>query len=422
MQEGPHEVSVGPARVSSFVHKTRRLGDRGGIEFHRFGPVGAPIDIKSGVVGFIPQPTPTDQDRAGRLTHRHHAPVQRLHLPGRLRLSHSQQRGQEAGQALDAYSRHVHRQQAYCHSLARSTLWGDCGEAGPSQRQAWGLNRCSRPADNCVVNWAYTRSWRATTNGGLLLACWLVSWLPASSSTQESFQTLRLGDRVFTNAVILNRTATDIFVQHVGGLANVKVKDLPAETLSRLGYEVSSAPTATVQARQCRPASVPVLFEAGEALDVLGGQEPRLRLAQWQKRLDLSQQVPPNLVKLVALGIAAAAVAVYLFFCYCSKLLVEKTGRRAGALIWLPVLQLIPLLRAAGMSGWWLLAAFVPLVNLVLMVVWSFKIVQARKKSVLWAVLLLLPFTDLLAFLYLAFSNGSPRPSSSTTILLRPAA
>lgn len=235
---------------------------------------------------------------------------------------------------------------------------------------------------------------------------------------QEPFETLRLGDRVFTNAVILNRTATDIFVQHAGGLANVKVKDLPAETLSRLGYQVSQDPAATVQARERRGPSVPVLAEAGEALGALTGQGTRSAAARWPGRLDLSRHVPPNMIKLVALGITAAAVAVYLFFCYCSKLVVEKAGQQAGGLIWIPVLQMIPLFRAAGMSGWWLVACLVPGVNLVVMVVWSFKIVQARNKSVVWAVLLLLPVTNLLAFLYLAFSEGpARRPTGNTTLL-----
>lgn len=255
-----------------------------------------------------------------------------------------------------------------------------------------------------------------------MLACLLGTGLPAGWTAEERFETLRLGNLVFTNAVILNRTATDIFVQHASGLANVKVKDLPAETLIQLGYQVPSGPAGTVQAREPRPSALAALSEAGEALGALAGQQPGTPSVQWQTHVDLAQHVPPHMVQWVVWGITAAALALYLFFCYCSKLVVEKTGRRAGALIWIPVLQMIPLFRAAGMPAWWLLAGFVPVVNLVLMVVWSFKIVHARKKSPVWAVLLLLPFTNLLAFLYLAFSNGSPRPSSNTTILLRQAA
>ena len=88
-------------------------------------------------------------------------------------------------------------------------------------------------------------------------------------------------------------------------------------------------------------------------------------------------------------------------------LICRKTGNPPGILVWLPVLQLFPLLRAAGMSGWWFLAFFVPVLNLVPRFFGRFKIAKARGKSVWVGVLLLLPVTNLFAFLYLAFSNGA---------------
>jgi apolipoprotein N-acyltransferase len=89
-------------------------------------------------------------------------------------------------------------------------------------------------------------------------------------------------------------------------------------------------------------------------------------------------------------------------------LICRKAGHPPGALIWVPVLQLFPLLRAAGMSGWWFLAFCVPLLNIVAQVLWCLNIAKARGKSVWVGVLLCLPITYLFAFLYLAFSNGGP--------------
>jgi hypothetical protein len=106
----------------------------------------------------------------------------------------------------------------------------------------------------------------------------------------------------------------------------------------------------------------------------------------------------------VALGIA---LLVYLFYSYCCMLICLKTGNQPGVLVWLPVLQLLPLIRAAGMSGWWLLGYCVPVVNIVAQVLWCFNIAKARGKSVWVGALLLLPITSLFAFLYLAFSNGT---------------
>ena len=48
----------------------------------------------------------------------------------------------------------------------------------------------------------------------------------------------------------------------------------------------------------------------------------------------------------------------------------------------------------------------IPLVNLIVQIVWCFKIVQKRGKHFLVAIALLLPVTNFFAILYLAFSNG----------------
>jgi hypothetical protein len=119
--------------------------------------------------------------------------------------------------------------------------------------------------------------------------------------------------------------------------------------------------------------------------------------------------IEPDLTMvLVALGIV---LVFYLFWCYCCARICEKAGHPGGFLVWLPVLQLFPLLRAAGMSGWWFLAFCLPLLNLVGHILWSIRICKARGKGVLCTVFLLLPVTSFLAFLYLAFSGGARFPA-----------
>ena len=83
-----------------------------------------------------------------------------------------------------------------------------------------------------------------------------------------------------------------------------------------------------------------------------------------------------------------------------------KAGTAPGLMVWLPVFQVFPLLRAAGMSPLWFLAYFVPVLNILAQVMWSIKIAEARGKNVLVGIMLLVPLLNLLAFLYLAFSSG----------------
>jgi len=101
-------------------------------------------------------------------------------------------------------------------------------------------------------------------------------------------------------------------------------------------------------------------------------------------------------------------LGVYLFCCYCLALVCKKAGSEPGLLIWFPILQWFPLLEAAGMSGLWFLAFFVPVLGLVAYVLWCFNIVRAREKSAFVAILLLFPVTNLFALLYLAFSSAAP--------------
>jgi hypothetical protein len=88
--------------------------------------------------------------------------------------------------------------------------------------------------------------------------------------------------------------------------------------------------------------------------------------------------------------------------------LCQKAGKDPGPLVWLPILKQFPLLRAADMSGWWVLS-YVLLVPIpVVAIVWCFKISKACGKSASIGLLLLLPIINLFTFFYLAFASGAP--------------
>jgi hypothetical protein len=118
-------------------------------------------------------------------------------------------------------------------------------------------------------------------------------------------------------------------------------------------------------------------------------------------------------------NIMAIVVIVYLFFCVCIKLICLNAGSKPGLMIWIPVLQMFPLLRAAKMTAWWFVAFLIPPFSLVAHIVWCVKIAKACGKSALVALLLILPVTNLLAFLYLALSNGDRQPAEKVMGLQR---
>jgi serine/threonine protein kinase len=98
-------------------------------------------------------------------------------------------------------------------------------------------------------------------------------------------------------------------------------------------------------------------------------------------------------------------LALYLFFCFCCKRICEKTGHNPGILIWIPILQFIPLLQAAGMAAWMVVLMLIPLVNVIVGIMMWAKICAARGKSPWLVVLLFIPLIDLAFLPYLAFSE-----------------
>ncbi|MCX6923631.1 MAG: DUF5684 domain-containing protein, partial [Verrucomicrobia bacterium] len=223
----------------------------------------------------------------------------------------------------------------------------------------------------------------------------------ANSAEEQRFDLLQIGTRRYTNVTVTTKTTNYIFIVHAAGMASLKVAELPLEVREKLGYvkrrPLAGTNSAVAWAKmEIAKLKVPQIKELKNQLNQRWGSEKPIK-----ERTVLGMKTYPFL--LVA---SLFALAVHLFQCYCCILICEKTGNEPGVLIWLPVLQLIPLLRAAGMSGWWFVAFFVPLLNLVAWILWSFNIAKARSKSIWVGVLLLLPLTSLFAFLYLAFSDG----------------
>lgn len=98
-------------------------------------------------------------------------------------------------------------------------------------------------------------------------------------------------------------------------------------------------------------------------------------------------------------------LAVYLFFCYCSKRICEKCGVTPGVLIWIPIVNLIPLLQVAKMPVWVIILFFIPLANIVVGVIMWAKICQARGKSPWLVIMLFIPIVNIVFLPYLAFSD-----------------
>lgn len=233
------------------------------------------------------------------------------------------------------------------------------------------------------------------------LLVWLLVFAGGYSAraADEKFDTLTVGHQTYTKVLVLNKTRNDVFISHAKGMSSLKVKDLDIATQLKLGYQVE----------QPKPSKMVQMEEAFKAPDLANLEDdPRMKQLDAATAARISQVVK-QLDPMAIFGILAGFVLFYLIFCFLGRLICLKTAAPPTALVplmWFPFVKQIPLLKAAGMSPWWILTTFVPPLFLVTYIMWSFKIVQARGKHVIFAVMLLLPITNMLSFLYLALSRG----------------
>ena len=229
---------------------------------------------------------------------------------------------------------------------------------------------------------------------GLGLALFALASLASgrAETPPEFYPTLTAGKTTYTNVKVLTKAKFDLFVQHAGGMASIKVKELDKSTQLQLGYTMVEPPPTNAPAR----ARVPALQD----IEIDPVYEEYYEKAVWESQEFINQFKPE-----VVYGAMGALFLVYLFFCYCCRLICRKVGQKAVALVWLPLFKQIPLLRAAGMNRGWFLTNLIPPVLLIVYIVWCFKIARARGKSAIVGFLLLLPVINIFAFLYLALAD-----------------
>ncbi len=248
----------------------------------------------------------------------------------------------------------------------------------------------------------------------LVLLAFAVYWpatiLAAASQSEpppQKLETLTTGTQTYSNVLVTSKSATHIIISHTRGMTSIRLSELDSNVLQQLGYEVKKP-------------------EPNRATEFTRGI-----LDAWKEKTG-GQQIDLDRVRALGTGILSAvavgALAVYLFTCFCLRTICVKTGRNPGVLVWLPVFQAVPLLKAANMSVLWLpvlllgsgavsylsvtgskaalyVGAANALLSLLLSVVWCIKVSMARKKGALVGILLLIPVINIFAFLYLAFSD-----------------
>jgi hypothetical protein len=102
----------------------------------------------------------------------------------------------------------------------------------------------------------------------------------------------------------------------------------------------------------------------------------------------------------------AIFLVVYAFFAFCLSALAKKTVNDDRAWwAWVPVLQVLLMIRMAKLEWWWILLFLIPVVNVGIAIYVWIRIANAVAKHPVWGVLMVVPGIDLFALAYLAFSK-----------------
>jgi hypothetical protein len=115
-----------------------------------------------------------------------------------------------------------------------------------------------------------------------------------------------------------------------------------------------------------------------------------------------------NLVTMMAGLIWVAVVLGVIFYAYaaiCMMKIAEKTNTPNAWWAWVPILQIVLLIQVAGKPIWWIILCFLPLVNLIILILIMIGVCEARKKSPALVIGLILPVVNLVVLGYLAFSD-----------------
>jgi hypothetical protein len=251
----------------------------------------------------------------------------------------------------------------------------------------------------------------------------------AEGPKEETFPVLQIGTETYTNVTVTTKAKTYVFLTHSSGMANIRVADMSPEVREKLGYADFGKPKVNTNGAAAWATKTMARMDTPEVKEVKQKVQDSLETYFPGGRLVL-----PPINQTVLIASAASAVLLYLFFSYCVMLICAKAARPGGFIVWLPIVRFIALLRAANMSPAWFLLCFLPLaatavianvpqtplliigfiallaitllLAVIATVVWCFKIAKARGKSAWVGLFLLLPVTNLFAFLYLAFSDG----------------
>jgi hypothetical protein len=110
------------------------------------------------------------------------------------------------------------------------------------------------------------------------------------------------------------------------------------------------------------------------------------------------------------------AILTYIYMAICLMKIAKKTGTDNAWMAWIPILNLLLLLQIAKKPIWWIILFFIPLANIVFIVLLWMAVAKALGKPEWLGILMIVPIANLIVPGYLAFSGNEPVIPASPSI------
>jgi len=98
-------------------------------------------------------------------------------------------------------------------------------------------------------------------------------------------------------------------------------------------------------------------------------------------------------------------VVFYIYMALALQTIAKKTNTENAWLAWIPIANIVLMLNIGKKPVWWIILFFIPLVNLVMVILTFMAIAEARKKPNWWGILMIVPVVNLIVPGYLAWSD-----------------
>ncbi len=123
--------------------------------------------------------------------------------------------------------------------------------------------------------------------------------------------------------------------------------------------------------------------------------------------LALAQQSDSGSNAVLVIRIVAVLLyaAFYVYWALAIQTIAKKTNTEDDWWAWIPILNLVLLVKIAGKPLWWTILLFIPIVGLVFTIIIWVGVCEARGKSGLPVIGLILPVVNFFVLGYLAFAD-----------------